>query len=136
MEPPGAAEILGTYGSDDRRGEREGDARQLLGELPQPTRGLVVARGAATAHDLRVPALLDQAVGADVGVAGQILGRREERGQRPHLLTLGPGPVADGQERVVDDVLGAVLEVGRGPAGVRRGHANARAGLVEAALEL
>ena len=61
MEPPGAAEIPGPYRSGDRRGEREGDARQLLGELPQPARGLLVARGPAAADDLRVPTLLAHA---------------------------------------------------------------------------
>src|SRR4051812_13572601 len=135
MEPPGAPEIPRAYGLGDRRAEREGDARQLLGELPEPARRLLVARGRAAPDDLRVPALLAQAVGADVGVAGQILGRREERGQRAHLLTLGPDPVADGQERVLDHVLGAVLEVRRRIAGVRAGHANARPRVVEAALE-
>ena len=81
-------------------------------------------------------ALLAEAVGADVGVAGQVLGRGEERGQRAHLLALGEHAVADGHERVLHDVLGAVLEVGRRVAGVRAGHADARARLVEAALEL
>src|SRR6185503_13685789 len=112
------------------------DARELLGELPQPARRLLVARGPAAADDLRVTVLLAQAVRADVGVAGQVLGRREQRRQRPHRLALGHHAVADGHERVLDDVLGAVLEIGRRVAGVRAGRADARARVDEAALEL
>ena len=65
MEPPAAAEILRVSGLGDRRAQWEGDARELLGELPQPPRCLLVARGPAAADDLRVPPLLAEAVRAD-----------------------------------------------------------------------
>ena len=59
-------------------------AGQLLGDLPQPARGSASSRGAGRADELRVAALLGEAVRADVGAARDVRGRGVERRQRAH----------------------------------------------------
>src|SRR3954447_14484159 len=78
--PPSGASLTGRG-----RGEPERHAGQLLGAPPQVPRGVGVLGGAAAAHERRVPALLLEAVRADVAPAGDVLGGGVERRQGPHL---------------------------------------------------
>src|SRR3954451_19161127 len=122
--------------SDARALEREAHAGELLGALPQPPGALGIARRAAAAHQRGVAALLAEPVRADVGAPGDVLGRGVERRQRAHLVALRDHLVADRYDGVLDRILRARLQVGRGVAGMRRDRADAGAGRGEPPLEL
>ncbi len=58
-------------------------------------------------------ALFPEAVGTYVAGAWEILSRRVQGGQRTHLVALRQQPVRDRHDGVLDDILGALLELRR-----------------------
>src|SRR5829696_414003 len=115
----------------------EPHAGHLLGYLPQAPGHVLVARGAARRDRLGVAALLEQAVGPDVGPAGQAgFGRGVERRQRAHLLALGDHEVAHPHHQLVDQRRAGELQVRGGVAGMG-GHAlDVRSPRTQAPIEL
>src|SRR5215208_2141921 len=109
--------------------EREAHAGQLLGALPQAAGDVRVARRGAAADERRVAAALLEAVGADVGVAGDVLARRVQRRPRALLVALRDQLVADPHADALEPAAGVALEVRRRVAGMRRDRADVRAGL-------
>ena len=96
LRPHDAARGGARDAEPDRRLGRDVHAGQLLADLPEPARGLLVARRLVRLNDLGVAALLARPVGADVHPALEPrLGRGEQRRERAHLVALRDHRVRD-----------------------------------------
>jgi pimeloyl-ACP methyl ester carboxylesterase len=122
----------------DRGGsaEREANAGQLLGDVPQAPGDTAVLGGLAASDELGGPALLHEPAGPGEAVAGNVGHRRIQGRQRAAVLVLGDQAVAKRADDLEQPVLAVKLEVGCRVTRVSGVGQDARAGGRQPALKL